>query len=107
MNFKEIDAPSTTSTVDFRTLEATTGNIYESIAIVAQRSHHIFGLMRKELLEKVEEFKTTNDNLEEIFENNEQIEVSKFYERLPKPFLIALDEMKKGELEVVEKTDDQ
>lgn len=100
MDFKKSKAPRTTQTKDFRTIEQGSGNIYESIMAVAARANHISQEMRDELLKKIEEFKTHNENLEEVFENNEQIEVSKFYESLPKPVLIALDEMVNGELEV-------
>ena len=69
-----------------------TGNIYESISVIAKRAEQINSEIKKELIEKLEEFATYNDSLEEIFENKEQIEVSKFYEKLPKPHAIAVQE---------------
>jgi DNA-directed RNA polymerase subunit K/omega len=69
-----------------------TENIYESISVVAKRAIQINSEIKKELLEKLEEFATYSDNLEEVFENKEQIEVSKFYEKLPKPHALAVEE---------------
>ena len=73
-------------------IESPTENIYEAISIIAKRSNQINLDIRKELHEKLDEFATHNDSLEEIFENKEQIEVSKFYERLPKPHAMAIEE---------------
>lgn len=111
MDFKKSKAPRTTQTRDFKSIEQGSGNIYESIMAIANRSNEISETIKEELLGKIEEFKTNNENLEEIFENNEQIEVSKFYESLPKPVLIALDEMVNSKLDVtrgvkVEKTEE-
>ena len=89
---KKSNASQSTITRDKIDIANRTGNIYESISIMTKRSNQISMEMREELLAKLEEFATTNDNLEEIFENKEQIEVSKFYERLPKPTLIAIQE---------------
>ena len=69
-----------------------TGNLYESIAIMAKRANQINSEIKKELIDKLEEFATYNDSLEEVFENKEQIEVSKFYEKLPKPHALAVQE---------------
>src|SRR5690554_2945336 len=79
------EAPISTITYDRNELDAPTNNIYEAISIVSKRANQINGDIKKELIEKLEEFATYTDSLEEIFENKEQIEVSKFYERLPKP----------------------
>ena len=92
MDFKNVDAPTTTETYNKDLIDAPTGNIYEAISIISKRSGQISSEMRKELVEKVEEFATYNESLEEIFENKEQIEVSKFYERLPKPHALAVQE---------------
>ena len=92
MDFKKIDAPVNTTTIDRNKVDAPTGNIYEAISIVAKRATQINGEIKKELLEKLDEFATYNDSLDEIFENKEQIEVSKFYERLPKPQALAIQE---------------
>ena len=92
MDFKKIDAPVNTTTIDRNKVDTPTGNIYEAISIVAKRAGQINGEIKKELLEKLDEFATYNDSLDEIFENKEQIEVSKFYERLPKPQSLAIQE---------------
>jgi DNA-directed RNA polymerase subunit K/omega len=92
MDFKKVVAPLTTMTQDFTSLDKETGNIYESVKVIAKRSNKISHDMKQELNRKLEEFAYYTDNLEEVFENREQIEISKFYERLPKPALIALQE---------------
>lgn len=92
MDYKKTKAPNSTITRDLSTLEAGTGNVYETIAIVAKRADQIEIELKKELDAKLEEFASFSDNLEEVFENREQIEISKFYERLPSPVLIALEE---------------
>ncbi len=96
MDYKKSTAPTSTITRDLRELETETGNIYESIVIIAKRANQISVDMKEELNRKLEEFASYSDNLEEVFENREQIEISKFYERLPKPASIATDEFKKG-----------
>jgi DNA-directed RNA polymerase subunit K/omega len=75
-----------------------TGNIYETVIIVSRRSNQISVEMKQELNKKLEEFASYSDNLEEVFENREQIEISKFYERLPKPTLIALQEWEEAKI---------
>jgi DNA-directed RNA polymerase subunit K/omega len=92
MDIKNSDAPINTVTLDKNLIDAPTNNIYEAISIIAKRASQINGDIKKELLEKLDEFATYNDSLEEIFENKEQIEVSKFYERLPKPHALAVQE---------------
>lgn len=92
MDYKKTKAPNSTITRDLSTLEVGTGNVYETIAIVAKRADQIEVEIKKELDAKLEEFASISDNLEEVFENREQIEISKFYERLPNPVLIALEE---------------
>lgn len=92
MDFKKIDAPVNTTTINKNLVDEPTGNIYEAISIVAKRATQINAEIKKELLEKLDEFATYNDSLDEIFENKEQIEVSKFYERLPKPQSLAIQE---------------
>jgi DNA-directed RNA polymerase subunit K/omega len=92
MDYKKSKAPITTITRDLDKLEASTGNIYESVVIVSKRANQISVEMKQELNRKLEEFAYYTDNLEEVFENREQIEISKFYERLPKASLIALQE---------------
>ena len=90
--YRESKAANTSKTYDRNEIEASTGNIYEALSIIAKRSQQINLDIKKELHEKLDEFATHNDSLEEIFENKEQIEVSKFYERLPKPQAMAIEE---------------
>ncbi len=90
--YRNSNAPSSTSTYNRENIESPTENIYEALSIISKRSNQINLDIRKELHEKLDEFATHNDSLEEIFENKEQIEVSKFYERLPKSHAIALEE---------------
>jgi DNA-directed RNA polymerase subunit K/omega len=92
MNYKKVNAENTTITRDLRDIDAKTGNLYESLTIIAKRSNQIAAEMKEELSSKLSEFASTSDNLEEIFENREQIEISKHYEKLPKPVLIAIQE---------------
>ncbi len=92
MDYKDTNAALSTITYNKEEIEAPTNNIYEAISIIAKRADQINSDLKKELVDKLEEFATYNDSLEEVFENKEQIEVSKFYERLPKPTAIALDE---------------
>ncbi|CAI8419209.1 MAG: Uncharacterised protein [Flavobacterium sp. SCGC AAA160-P02] len=92
MNYKETNAPVTTVTYDKNIIEAQTDNIYEAISIISKRAVQINTDLKRELVEKLEEFATYNDSLEEVFENKEQIEVSKFYEKLPKPTAMAVEE---------------
>jgi len=84
--------PNTTITRDLREIDSKTGNIYESIVVISKRANQIAADLKEELNSKLAEFATTTDNLEEVFENREQIEISKYYERLPKPALIAIGE---------------
>ena len=90
--YRNTNAANTTKTYNKHEIEEPTSNIYEAISIIAKRSSQINSEIKKELHDKLDEFATHNDSLEEIFENKEQIEVSKFYERLPKPHAIAIQE---------------
>ena len=90
--YRNTNAANTTKTYNKNKIEDPTNNIYEAISIIAKRSSQINSEIKKELHDKLDEFATHNDSLEEIFENKEQIEVSKFYERLPKPHAIAVEE---------------
>lgn len=98
VDFKKTNAESTTVTRDVRKLDVETGNIYESVAIIAKRANQISVELREELTGKLNEFATHSDNLEEVFENREQIEISKFYERLPKPVSIAMQEFAENKI---------
>ncbi len=95
-NIQASNASITSRDVD--KLAAPTGNIYESVAVVSKRARQISSKMKDELNSKLAEFASTVDNLEEIFENREQIEISKFYERMPKPTNVAIDEFLAGEV---------
>lgn len=97
-DIKKTDAPVNTVTYNKNEVDAPTSNIYEAISIISKRANQINVEIKKELLEKLDEFATYNDSLEEIFENKEQIEVSKFYERLPKPHALALQEWLEGKI---------
>ena len=90
--YRNTSAASTTKTYNKTEIEDQTQNIYEAISIISKRSSQINSEIKKELHEKLDEFATHNDSLEEIFENKEQIEVSRFYEKLPKPYAIAVQE---------------
>ena len=91
MDFKKVNASTTTVTYDRDKIDDATDNIYKAISIISKRTVQINEDIKKELISKLEEFATPSENLEEIFENKEQIEVSKFYERLPKAHAIAID----------------
>lgn len=90
--------PTNTITRNVKYLAEPTGNIYESVVILYKRANQIALAEKKELNRKLEDFKNERDTLEEVFENREQIEISKFYERQPKPGLVAIEEFKAGEL---------
>lgn len=92
MDYKKSNSPLTTITRNVSEIDAKTGNIYESIMIIAKRATQIGVDIKKELIEKLDEFAANAENLEEVFENKEQIEVSRFYEKLPKPTAIAVQE---------------
>ncbi len=89
---------SSTVTRDLRELDVETGNIYESLVIMSKRANQISNNIKEELHQKLSEFASSNDNLEEIFENREQIEISKYYEKLPKPSLVAVQEFLDGKI---------
>jgi DNA-directed RNA polymerase subunit K/omega len=92
MDFKKTNAPTNTITRDLMDLCKDTGNIYETVVILGKRANQISVAMKEELTRKLQEFGSSQDNLEEIFENEEQIQISRYYERLPKPTLIATQE---------------
>jgi DNA-directed RNA polymerase subunit K/omega len=98
MDYKKTKAPLTTVTRDLNDLDESTGNIYQTVVIASKRANQISVEMKQELNRKLEEFASYTDNLEEVFENPEQIEISKFFERLPKPSLISLQEMTEDQI---------
>ena len=93
MDYKKSGAEKSTITRDLLDLAEKTGNIYNSLSVVAKRSKQINRELKDELVKKLEEFATHNEQLEEVFENSEQIAVSRYYERLPKPWAIAMKEL--------------
>jgi DNA-directed RNA polymerase subunit K/omega len=98
MDFKKVSAATNTQTRDLTQFEKEAGNVYAAINIIAKRSDQISVEIKDELNRKLEEFATQQDNLEEIFENREQIEISRFYERLPKPSAIAIKEFEDSKI---------
>ena len=90
--------PQNTVTRDIKNLAAPKGNIYESVVILYKRANQIASAEKKELMKKLEEFRNDRDTMEEVFENKEQIEISKYYERQPKPDLVAISEFENGDL---------
>ena len=96
MDYKKTNAPSNTITRNMVELCEDTGNVYETVAIIGKRANQIAVEMKNDLSKKLQEFASYNDNLEEVFENREQIEISRYYEKLPKPTLIAAQEYEEG-----------
>lgn len=92
MDFKKTNAEQSIVTRDIRRFDGPTGNIYEAVAIMSKRANQISSEIKEELSGKLQEFSSHTDNLEEVFENREQIEISKHYEKLPKPTLISIQE---------------
>ena len=100
MDYKKTNAPTNTVTRDMVALSSDTGNIYETVCIIAKRANQIAREMKEELDNKLQEFAASSDkdNMEEENENREQIEVSRYYEKLPKPTLIATQEYIDGRI---------
>ncbi|MCE1167663.1 MAG: DNA-directed RNA polymerase subunit omega [Sphingobacteriia bacterium] len=92
MDYKKVKTENTAVTRKVRQFDAETGNIYESVSILSKRANQIAQELKDELDEKISEFSSPADNLEEVYENREQIEIAKFYEQLPKPTLLAIHE---------------
>jgi DNA-directed RNA polymerase subunit K/omega len=98
MDYKKSNAPATTIIRDMEKFSVQTGTVYESIAIIGKRANQINAEIKNDLSKKLAEFASYNDNLEEVFENREQIEISRYYEKLPKPTLIATQEFLDGKV---------
>ena len=96
MDYKKSKAPVNTVTRNIMDLSRETGNIYESVAIIAKRANQISVEIKQDLNKKLSEFASYNDTLEEVFENREQIEISRYYEKLPTPTLLATEEFEEG-----------
>ncbi len=92
MDYRKTTAPASTVTRDMMELSENTGNVYETVRIIGKRSNQISVEIKHDLEKKLQEFASYNDSLEEVFENREQIEISRYFERLPKPTLIATQE---------------
>lgn len=98
MDYKKTNAPTNTVTRDMITLSEDSGNVYETVRVIGKRANQIAAEMKADLEKKLQEFASFNDNLEEVFENREQIEISRYYEKLPKPTLIAAQEYEEGKV---------
>lgn len=98
MDYKKSNAPTNTVTRDMVALSEDTGNVYETVCIIGKRANQIAVEMKNDLEKKLQEFASCNDNLEEVFENRAQIEISRYYEKLPKPTLIAAQEYQEGKV---------
>ena len=98
MDYKKSKAPVNTVTRNIMDLCDETGNIYESVAIIAKRANQISVQIKEDLSKKLAEFASYNESLEEVFENREQIEISRYYEKLPKPSLLATQEFIEGKV---------
>ncbi len=98
MDKAHLSASKTTKTLDFNELDAATGNIYEAIAQISRRAEQINETLRAEINEKLEDFQVVTDSLEEVFENKEQIELSRQYESMPKPHAMAVREWLDGKV---------
>lgn len=98
MDYKKSNAPTNTVTRDMISMSSDTGNVYETVRIISKRANQISVEMKGDLEKKLQEFASFNDNLEEVFENREQIEISRYYEKLPKPVLIATQEYIEGKV---------
>ncbi len=98
MNLKNSNAARTTITRNVADLDVETGNVYEAVAILGKRANQISVQVKEELSEKLEEFAVVGENLEEVYENREQIELSKLYERMPKPTALAIEELMEGKV---------
>jgi len=92
MDYKKMNIPTSTITRDMNTISTETGNVYETVAIIGKRANQISAELKSELEKKLQDFSAYSDNIEEVFENREQIEVSRYYEKLPKSTLVATQE---------------
>ena len=107
MNYKHTTAEKDTITRKTAELEVISGNIYEALNIIGKRADQVTVELKEELSQKLESFALPSDNLEEIFENREQIEISKFYEKLPKPVAIAMEEFLNDKVKKIEKQEEE
>lgn len=96
MDYRKLAASTNTETRDVMRLAEPVGNVYEMVMVVSKRANQLSLEMKQDLDNKLQEFASYSDNLEEVFENHEQIEISRFYEKLPKPSLLAIEEWRQG-----------
>lgn len=92
MDFKKVNAPSNTISRDMNSISQEVGNVYETVKIIAKRANQISVEVKSEIDKKLQDFGNSNENIEEVFENREQIEISRYFEKLPKPVLMATQE---------------
>ncbi len=92
MDYKKVNAPLNTISRDMNAISEKIGNVYETVVVISKRANQISVEIKSELDKKLQEFASFNENIEEVFENREQIEISRYYEKLPKPTLIAIQE---------------
>ena len=98
MDYKKMKAPTNTVTRDMNQLSDSVGNVYAMVRIIAKRSNQIATEMKRDLDKKLQDFSSSSDTMEEVFENHEQIEISRFYEKMPKPTLEAIQEFEEGKI---------
>ena len=98
MDYKKIAPSTNTETRDVMNMSEPVGNVYEMVMVISKRANQLAVEMKQDLDAKLQEFASYSDNLEEVFENHEQIEISRFYEKLPKPSLLSIEEWKEGEI---------
>lgn len=98
MDYRKTNAPNSTITRDMLRMSEDTGNVYETVRIIGKRANQVGEAIKSDLGKKLQDFASYSDNLEEIFENREQIEISRYYEKLPKPTLIAAQEYLEGKV---------
>ena len=98
MDYKKMKAPTNTVTRDMNQLSDSVGNVYEMVRIIAKRSNQIATEMKRDVDKKLQDFSSASDTMEEVFENHEQIEISRFYEKMPKPTLEAIQEFEEGKI---------
>jgi DNA-directed RNA polymerase subunit K/omega len=98
MDYKKVKTDTTAVTRNIEDFATETSNVYETVTVLSKRANQIAAEIKEELNQKISEFATTTDNLEEVFENREQIEIAKYFEHLPKPSLIAIHEYLNDEI---------
>ncbi|MEA4983925.1 hypothetical protein SDC9_45320 [bioreactor metagenome] len=98
MDFKKVNAPTTTVSRDMNALSEEIGNVYETVMVIAKRANQISAEIKSEIDKKLQDFGNSSENIEEVFENREQIEISRYFEKLPKPVLLATQEFIEGKV---------